>query len=235
MSASAPHGQTRLTALFTKRPQPGRVKTRLSPPLEPAQAAELASSMLADGLERFSASPDFRTALVFAPAQEEAWFREQFTAVPDQRPQRGEGLAERLAGFFEAALAASDTNTVVVVGSDQPLVSAAEITEAHARLEDGADLVLAPDQGGGYVLVGLATPCPWIFTEVEMSTRSMCDATVALALSRGLAVSILEPGLDVDEAADLHLLRTALAERDPADDGFPARTAAVLTALDGVY
>src|SRR5262245_16875559 len=90
----------RLTAIFSKRPVPGRVKTRLSPPLSPQEAARLAEAMLADTVERCArAAQDFRTALLFAPADEHAWFRARFPRIRDQRPQEGNGLAERLAGF----------------------------------------------------------------------------------------------------------------------------------------
>ncbi len=222
----------RLTAIFAKRPEPGRVKTRLVPPLSPAGAADLAEAMLADALARGEAARgSFRTRLCYAPAEAEAWFRERFAEAVELVPQRGPGLAERLAAFFDEALAEEGVDTAVAVGSDAPRLSTARIEEAHRRLENGADLVLGPDLGGGYYLVGLRRPRAELFTAIEMSSEGMCAATVALARREGLAVELLEPDYDVDVEADLVRLRADLARDDPAAPDFPRHTAALLPTL----
>ncbi|MCE9593462.1 MAG: glycosyltransferase, partial [Planctomycetes bacterium] len=66
-----------LTAIFTKRPRPGEVKTRLHPVLGPGRATELAQAMLDDTVERCAASTTFRTGLWAADARDVAWFRER--------------------------------------------------------------------------------------------------------------------------------------------------------------
>lgn len=230
-AARASGPDTRLTAVFSKRPVAGRVKTRLTPPLVPEQAALLAEGMLCDALERCAASAAFRTALVFAPAEDEPWFRARFPTLADQRPQRGDGLGERLASFFEEALGRADTRTVVVIGSDQPLVGTRLIARAHELLEGGRDLVLGPDHGGGYYLVGLRRPCPELFTTITMSSAAMCAATLALARAWGLQAELLEPGLDVDAAADLERLRRDLRALSPRAPEFPRHTARSLQRL----
>lgn len=234
-SPSPPDPAARLTGVFSKRPAPGRVKTRLSPPLAPAQASRLAEGMLRDAVARCSASAAFRTALVYAPQEDEAWFRGAFPDLDDLRPQRGEGLGERMSDFVTTALGRPDTRTVVVIGSDQPLVGTPRIDRAHRALETGADVVLGPDAGGGYYLIGLRAPQPRLFSEVTMSTRSMFDATRAVAESDGLSVHVLEPGYDVDVEADLVRLREDLerweAAGGAADPEFPRHTRASLREL----
>lgn len=225
---------TRLTAIFTRRPAPGRAKTRLSPPLEPAAAAALAEGMLRDAVERCRASSGFRTVLLHTPAGEGPWFAARFPGLR-LRPQRGPDLAERLANAFADLLEEEGVETLVAIGSDQPLVGAARIVEAHRALEEGADLVLGPDLGGGYYLVGMRAPHPELFTRVEMSTDGMCAATVRLAEERGLAVRLLATGYDVDVGADVERLRADLDRwrarggEDEAD--FPRHTAAILLEL----
>jgi hypothetical protein len=208
---------SRLTALFTKRPSPGEVKTRLCPPLTPEQAARLAEAMLRDTVERCLAG-EFRTVLAFAPAAAAAWFRAHFPAVEDQRPQIGPGLGERLALFVAESFARREARSLVVVGSDQPLVPLARLHEAHRALEDGADCVLGPDRGGGYYLIGLAQSRPELFTAVRMSSAGMCAATEALARERGLTVERLDEELDVDTPADLERLCAELAAPRAARD-----------------
>jgi hypothetical protein len=203
---------SRLTALFTKQPLPGEVKTRLCPPLTLAQSARLADAMLCDTLERCLAG-EFRTALAFAPAEAASWFRVAFPEVEDQRAQLGAGLGERLAHLVEQSFVRREARSLVVIGSDQPLVPLARIHEAHRALEDGAGCVLGPDRGGGYYLVGLARSVPELFTAVPMSTEGTCRATEALARERGLAVVRLAEHDDVDTPADLErLCRTLAAE-----------------------
>jgi rSAM/selenodomain-associated transferase 1 len=224
----------RWTAILSKRPAPGRVKTRLVPPLTPEGASDLAEAMLRDAVERCSACGGFRTVLWFAPASEEAWFRSAFPGL-ELRPQRGEGLGARLASAFEEGLGAGAAATLVAIGSDQPLVSTERIEAAHAALEDGADLVLGPDAGGGYYLVGLRAPSSSLFTEVPMSAPGMCAETVRRAESLGLAVHLLERGYDVDVQADLERLRSDLVRlRAPGrarDREFPRHTDDILQRL----
>ncbi len=220
----------RLTAVFAKRPDPGRVKTRLVPPLSDGQAAELAAAMLADELERCGACDAFRTAVAHAPADAGPWFAQRFPDV-EAIPQVGFGLAARLEAFFERALAPGAAGTAVVLGADAPLLDVPQVAAAHARLEAGADVVLGPDGSDGYWLVGLARPWPALFREVEMSSAGMFARTVALARDAGLEVELVGEELDVDTAPDLARLARACARLDRADPRFPARTAAVLAAL----
>lgn len=223
--------RTRLTGILTKRPVPGQVKTRLSPPLTPGAAALFAEGMLADAVERCTACAAFRTALVFAPAEERAWFAARFPDLPDLRPQRGAGLGERLACFFEEALAGERARTVVALGSDQPLVRTETIALAHQRLEAGADVVLGPDAGGGYYLIGLRRPNRALFTEVAMSSAGMCAATLALGRAQGLQVELLPEGYDIDVRADLERLHADLARLPPQTPEYPRHTARRLREL----
>lgn len=205
---------SRLTALFTKQPAPGQVKTRLSPPLTPAQAAQLAEAMLRDTVERCLAG-EFRSVLAFAPAEAAGWFRTNFPGLQDQRAQVGPELGQRLALFVAESFAGGEARSLVVIGSDQPLVPLARLHEAHRALENGADCVLGPDPGGGYYLIGLSQSIPELFTEVRMSSIGMCEATEALARARGLTVERLSEHLDIDTPADLERLCAELA-RPPA-------------------
>lgn len=226
-----PLARGRRTALFTKRPEPGRVKTRLCPPLAPEEAARLAAAMLADTVEKCLAG-NFETSLVFAPETAAGWFRREFPRPEHQVAQQGEGLGARLAHFVRTVFAEGETASLVVIGSDQPLVPLARLEEAHARLAAGADLVLGPDRGGGYYLVGLRAPCDELFTAVPMSAAGMCAATAVLARARGLAVELLSEDDDVDTPDDLARLRTRLAHTNPE---FVRHTRAALGELSHVF
>jgi len=119
----------------------------------------------------------------------------------------------------------------VAVGADAPAVPARRLAQAHAALGGGADVVLGPDGGGGYYLVGLRAPAPELFLEVPMSTPTMGEETVALARKLGLRVARLAAGDDVDVAADLERLAAALRARPPGDPDLPRATLALLRRL----
>ncbi len=191
-------------SVFAKAPQPGRVKTRLVPPLSPEQAAALYDAMLADVLR---ASADFANRLGFEPVLHfdppEAMSELADRAPGDYRllPQRGHGLAERMANAFEQG-AACGVSRMLLRGSDSPGLDYPVVEEAVARLDSGDDLVLTPDQGGGYALIALKEPRKELFV-IPMSTGSVLAETVARARSLGLAVSLTRPSFDLDHAADL--------------------------------
>ena len=214
--------------IVSKRPEPGRVKTRLCPPLDPQQAANLAEGMLRDAVERCVACSQFRTKLAFAPATAAAWFRQHFPELQDQQAQVGTSFAERLHSVFTHSVTESENMTVVAIGSDQPLISTARITQAHEALEAGADVVLGPDIDGGYYLIGMRRAHERIFLGVEMSTDKVLDETLRVARRAGLEVSLLDEGYDIDVEGDLVRLNAdleLLAGRSDAAVEFPRHTA----------
>jgi len=222
---------TRTTAIFTKRPVPGQVKTRLCPPLAPEQAAELSEAMLRDLVERLANFEGERTVLVYSPAEERAWFASNFPELKDQREQVGEGLGERMFRFFFVELAGTVSSSAVVIGSDAPLLRPALIAEAHDRLQAGADLVLGPDEGGGYYLIGMKAAHRELFESIEMSTGDMCAKTLDVARELGLDAQLLEPLYDLDLPGDLNKLRAELGTMSADSTNYPARTAACVKQL----
>lgn len=146
-------------------------------------------------------------------------------------------MGVRLAAHFEAHLAGVRTGgpvTCVVIGSDAPHLGVERIHAAHAALADGADVVLGPDEGGGYHLVGLRRPVPELFTEIPMSTSDMFERTVTLARSMKLAIEFVPLGYDIDTPSDVERLARELRKLNslPNDtrDGL-RETAAVLAHL----
>ncbi|MCO6010504.1 TIGR04282 family arsenosugar biosynthesis glycosyltransferase [Actinoallomurus purpureus] len=181
-------GMTTLLVI-AKEPVPGRVKTRLTPPYTPAQAAALAEAALADTLAAVAATPAARRVLVLA-GRAGRWLPEGFEVIP----QRGGGLDERLANAFHDA-----GGPAVLVGMDTPQVTPAALTRAAQSLDDG-DAVFGPAADGGFWLLGLREPAPRLFLGVPMS-RPDTGAHLRARL-RGLRVTTLGTLTDVDTAAD---------------------------------
>jgi rSAM/selenodomain-associated transferase 1 len=196
----------RLNTIFAKRPLAGRVKTRLCPPLLPEEAAELALAMLDETMEKCLRLGEMATTIRAGDAEDVAWFRSRFPAAGSVEPQRGGDLGARLADHFEECAREERFASWVVVGTDAPQVPGERIEEAHRALEGGADLVLGPDLGGGYYLVGLRRSEPRLFLDVPMSTSDMCARTIDLARELGMSVQALDREFDVDLPEDLERL-----------------------------
>ena len=191
-------------SVFAKAPRPGQVKTRMIPPLSPKQAAMLYDAMLADVLissADFAQRLDLEPILHFDPPDARPEFERR---APDGYrfcPQLGFGLAERMSNAFEEA-AAAGVDRVILRGSDSPGLDFETVEDALARLDAGQDLVLTPDQGGGYALIALKKPRRELF-EVVLSTGSVLSETLGRARSLGLEASLTRASFDFDRAADL--------------------------------
>jgi rSAM/selenodomain-associated transferase 1 len=202
--------------VFARAPQPGRVKTRLCPPLHPQEAAELYARLLDDALEvtaAFAARLDLAAFLTVTPASACASMARRAPSSFCVVRQRGPDLGARMQWAVREA-AAAGFRRVLLRGSDSPLLDGAAAEAALAALER-VDLALSPDRDGGYNLVALRLPARGLF-EHPMGTASALEDTLSKARARGLRTELLEPGFDIDVAADLALLaaaRTSAAER----------------------
>jgi rSAM/selenodomain-associated transferase 1 len=178
--------------VIAKAPVPGRVKTRLTPPCTPVQAAALACAALQDTLDAAARTTRAGRRIVVLDGEPGAWLPQGFEVIA----QRGDGLQERLAAAFEDVGEAA-----FLVGMDTPQVTPALLDAGLAAVADGDGAFgAAPD--GGYWAIGLRTPDPAVFADVPMSsplTGAVQRARLALL---GLHPAILPPLRDVDTLED---------------------------------
>ena len=200
-----PHGRGSFV-VFAKEPTPGRVKTRLCPPLSPEQAAELYACMLDDVLEATAEASKrlgYEAVLAIDPPDARSLLARQVPLGFRVVAQRGGGLGERME-HAAACAAAGGSERVVLRGSDSPALRVEDLVAAAAALNE-ADLVAAPDPDGGYSLLGLGRPSAGLFDHA-MSHSGVLEQTLAAARTRGLRTHLLAPGFDLDIAADLSRL-----------------------------
>ena len=194
---------TALLIIFAKEPRPGQVKTRLSPPLSPEEAAQLYHSFLLDILEEMARVPEVRLAVAFSPPGAQVWFRGLAPPGTILFPQEGADLGERMAQAFARGFAAG-LGPVLLRGSDVPDLPAAVISEAKEVLAAGrAQVVLGPATDGGYHLVGLTEPQPRLFQGPAWSSSTVLADTLRLARQLDLRVHLLPPWPDIDTADNL--------------------------------
>ncbi len=179
--------------VIAKSPQPGRSKTRLTPPCDPPQAARLAEASLRDTLRAVAATPCEERVLALAGPGGD-WLPAGFRIV-----DQGEGtLDRRLAHVF-----ARCAGPTLLIGMDTPQVGPWLLEEAISSLEaPGTDAVLGHAEDGGYWAVGLRRPDPRAFLGVPMSVAETGVRQEAALHALGLRVRLLPTLRDVDRIGD---------------------------------
>lgn len=189
--------------VIAKAPLPGRAKTRLCPPLSPAQAAALAEAALTDTLEAVLAAPAARRVLVL-DGEPGAWLPPGIEVIP-QRPL---SFAGRLAGAFADA-----GGPALLIGMDTPQVTGTLLADSLRRLgEPDTDAVLGHCDDGGYWAIGLRRPDRRIFEGVPMSSPQTGARQQRRLEQLGLRTGLLAVLRDVDRFEDA----VAVARQAPA-------------------
>ncbi|RMD82569.1 MAG: glycosyltransferase [Candidatus Dadabacteria bacterium] len=200
--------------VMAKEPNPGSVKTRLCPPLEPDQAAAVHEAFVADTVARLVGRTAWRVALAVtpergAPRLERLARRWGVSVVP----QGGGDLGSRMARVSSEILA-NGARVAVLLGADTPDLPLVRIEQAVAAAAAGS-IALGPARDGGYYLLALGVPAPELFDlDVAWGSRAVFAATLERARTAALPVTVLPPWQDVDEAAALAELSRRLDEGD---------------------
>ena len=230
----------RRLVLFTRVPAAGAVKTRLVPPLSPAEAAALQRAMTEDLVERLgraykpggpAGSPPSLELRLDGPLANGA-----LDLPADGWAVVSQGIGDLGARLARAAHAAREDGIgrLVMIGSDAPLLSV-EVIEGAFRALETHDAAVVPAEDGGYVLIGVAVgriaspPVTTLFQGIPWGTPAVGAATAEAAAQAGLRLRALPSHWDVDRPTDLRRLRRDLdALESPRR---PPRTATVLAAL----
>lgn len=195
--------------VFAKRPEPGQVKTRLTPLLSEEAAAELYEAFLRDALAQY-AEIEADVRLYLAPPHTtlpEGWVPPGVT----RHEQRGDDLGSRMARAFLETFA-SGYERVVIIGTDHPTLPTPFVEAAFETLEEPLSIAIGPSADGGYYLLGMNEFYPQLFQEIVYSRPDVFERTVARAAETEAALTILPPWYDVDTPDTLYRLVAELGE-----------------------
>jgi rSAM/selenodomain-associated transferase 1 len=215
--------------VMAKAPRPGNVKTRLSPPFTPEQAAELNICFLKDttqNLANIATSGRAVGLISYTPVGDEALFNELLPSIFSLIPQRGDSFGERLFLTAQDVLACG-YGSVCLIDSDSPTVPTAAINTAIAALSRPGDrVVLGPSNDGGYYLIGLKRPHRVPFQNINWSTSTVAAETRARCNAAYIDLVELPLWYDVDDQFSLKILAVELLEDVQPDFttavGYPA-------------
>jgi len=198
-------GQQRIL-LFTRYPQPGKVKTRLIPRLGPEGAATLHARLTEQAIRSFE--PLLRTGeaelhVCWCGGSEpemRAWLGGAWPLLP----QQGATLGERMKLAFAQAWR-QGAERALLIGSDCPDLTAAVLRSGFALLA-AHELVLGPAADGGYYLIGLRAETKEqasLFAGIDWGTGRVLRQTLSRAATAGLACAMLPELHDIDRPEDL--------------------------------
>ena len=189
---------------FTRVPRPGKTKTRLMGLLSGEQCAQLHWAFLKD-LNGIYESLDADLFVFHTPDPQWEELKPVLTVAKGFCPQVGEGLGEKMNHALNAVLALN-YDAVVLTGADLPAMTEDHLQSGFAALEH-ADVTLGPTSDGGYYLVGVKAPAPYLFENQTYGCGSVFDRTATAARDAGHTLAIALPCDDVDTPEDLRALR----------------------------
>ena len=158
----------------------------------------------------FAKAPQPERSIVFlnVTAEEKGLLGSEYYAANPVYPlattltAQGEGdLGERMARVM-ARVIGQHQCPVMLMGSDCPALTSASLNEA-ARQLTRHDAVLLPANDGGYVLIGLKSPCPGLFNDMPWSSPTVAGETLRRMAALGLRVWQGPRLQDIDEVGDL--------------------------------
>lgn len=192
--------------IFCKAPIPGQVKTRLIPELTAEQAAELHIELSTKTLQRAIQSNLCPVQLWCTPTTDHAFFATAKAAYPlVLKQQQGADLGERMHRAFCSALAGY--SHALLMGCDCPSLTEQDLDLALTALNQDNEVVLAPAEDGGYVLIGLNRPQPELFDNMPWGTARVLDETRSRIARYKLHHHELCEQWDLDTPEDLERYR----------------------------
>jgi len=180
--------------VIAKQPVAGNVKTRLTPPLTPEQAAQIAAACLRDTFEAVRLFADEHSdvrPVALIDGEAGAWIPSEF----DVAHQRGDGLGERLANGFD------DLGPGLIIGMDTPSCGR-HLGATVDALRRGRDAI-GMTHDGGYWGIALAAVERAVFDDVPMSTDHTGSDQLRRMRALGREVEVLPTIHDLDHLDDI--------------------------------
>jgi uncharacterized protein len=184
--------------VFVRKPELGKVKTRLAATMGDVAALKVYELLLAH-TQQVAVTLELPVYVYYACGigENDIWQGPHLY----KKEQQGVDLGQRMAHAF-AAVFAEGHGKVVIIGSDCYALTAPMVQTAFQQLQN-SDAVIGPATDGGYYLLGLSRPMPQIFEGIVWSTPTVAAATMGKLYQLDCSVSMLQPLPDIDEEKDL--------------------------------
>lgn len=188
--------QKDLLIIFTRNPEPGKVKKRLAARIGDSAALELYKFLLK---HTFEVTKDMSCDKVIYYSEsiekEDIWDHNIF----QKKKQSGKDLGERMKNAFTEGFEAGYSN-IVIIGSDLYDLQKEDLEKAFSSLYN-YDYAVGPAQDGGYYLLGMKSLNSKLFRNKKWGTDTVLQETLQDLKNEQL--KLLEERNDIDTYEDL--------------------------------
>jgi glycosyltransferase A (GT-A) superfamily protein (DUF2064 family) len=189
-----------------KYPVPGNGKTRLAKSIGMVQAASVSRALLLDLIANHRGQS---YCLMIIASRQDARHRRDFQNLLPDIPVHiatGAGLRGSESVMWETFNTyLNHFRKVIAIYADTPLVGPSLVNEAFQKL-DSFDVVIGPDMGDGYYLIGMKEAYD-LFTTLSPDRVPYRAKTIELIGKLGLSYSILDCRADIDYAEDIAMIQ----------------------------
>jgi rSAM/selenodomain-associated transferase 1 len=196
-----------LISVFLKLPRPGKAKTRLAATIGNDAALAVYDALVAETLKMLPYK-EADVAVWFDPPGAEAEIRAWLAPLLDSDasirffPQARGDLGQRMNTAVSHAFE-DGYETVTLTGTDCPGLKARHFQQGWEALSTDCRAVFGPASDGGYYLLALNEPAPYLFNGIPWSSSDTLSASLEAAKRQGVGVHLLEELRDIDTAEDL--------------------------------
>jgi rSAM/selenodomain-associated transferase 1 len=181
--------------IFTRKPELGKVKTRLAKGVGDIKALEVYIHLLKHSAE-ISSQVDAEKQVWYTNSIEknDVWSDKTFKKYTQVDGDLGDKMKHAFFTNFK-----NEFEKVVIMGTDLLDIYSNVIENAFEHLDDH-DVVIGPAEDGGYYLLGMNHFIPEVFEDVEWSTSKVLDQT--LNKLKHKSVMLLDEKNDIDYKED---------------------------------
>lgn len=185
-----------LLIIFTKNPEPGKVKTRLAKDIGDEKALKIYKLLLkhSHGITSNLEHTKYVYYSEKIPAKDQ-WSSENFI----KKLQEGDDLGEKMENAFKEGFS-EGYRKIVIIGTDLYELELRDIQDAFIALGEH-DYVIGPANDGGYYLLGMKSLNSDIFRNKNWSTSSVFSETMEDI--EGEKIKILRTQNDIDVLDDI--------------------------------
>lgn len=191
----------RALIIFQKKPELGKVKTRLAKNIGNQKAKEIYEYLL-DHTHKEAQKVNADIFVFFDGGTDEKY---RMLSRYYLAHQSDGDLGQKMEAAFSEVLNYG-YKEVLIIGSDCHELTFNLVEDAFKALSDN-DLIIGPAVDGGYYLLGMKKLHYLLFRNKPWSTSSLYELTSQEANSLGLKTFILPTLRDVDEVTDLGILK----------------------------
>lgn len=162
-----------LLLIFTRNPEPGKVKKRLASSVGDKAALDIYRFLLQHTF-RITRNLEVEKVVYYSEGigKDDLWEESSFK----KRVQEGKGLGERMGNAFKRGFEEGFQN-IIIIGSDLLDISQRDLEAAFEALEENP-YVIGPALDGGYYLLGMKSLNSRLFRDKAWGTDSVLRETL---------------------------------------------------------